>query len=424
MDEYKNNLTIVTMTQCCGILAILLFMNGFMLEYFTALGISNAKVLFLLALPQWGGILFTIHAAYYSDKISKKFIGNIGHICMLISFAIIIILPFLPKSLTYIVAIFAIFLFGSGSSLFGSNWFALLKPLIPKDKSGHFFGIMRASWQSVSILAGLIVSSYLAYSHELFSYQLILFIFWFGLLARFILYQKIPERKVEQNSIKLKEALKSIFYSENFIQFLAYWFLLTMFTCSTANLFVLLGKNILNYTPSNVINMGNSMGFGAVIGAFLGGKLTDKIGTKKVFIICHIGYSIMISSFLCRDFVNINYFLLGLILAFVFGVVSATSGIALTSEFMELLPKKNQSLASAVARLSGLTGFAIMLPIVGIIIDLKFLSEEWILFGKTFTQYDTILLMQSFIILLLIVTLTIVPSVMKKAIWVPVNQGR
>ncbi len=72
MIEYKKLLKIITIAQCFGLLTSLLFMNGFMLEYFSVLEISNSKALLLLSLPHWAGICLIIHSAYYSDKYSKK----------------------------------------------------------------------------------------------------------------------------------------------------------------------------------------------------------------------------------------------------------------------------------------------------------------------------------------------------------------
>ncbi len=422
--EYKRTLTIVTIAQCCGLLAMLLFMTGFMLEYFTALKISNSNALFLLSIPHWAGLILTLPAAYYSDKLSKKFIGNLGHIIMLLGFAFIICIPFAPKNTTFVVALLSILLFGAGSCLFGSNWFALLKPLMPKEKRGHFFGVMRFSWQTVSIFVGFGISVFLAYKNEVSSYQIILIFIFLGILARALIYQKIPEKVVEKNTEDFKTGIRSVFYSKGLVPFISYAFLLSFFTCSTQSIFVLLTKNVLNYSSSQVINLGNVTGIGAAIGCLLGAKIVDKMGTKKVFIVCHISYAIIISCFLLRDFINLDYFILGLIIGFIFGIIAATFGIAITSEIMELLPEKNQSLASAVVRIGLLTPFAMALPAVGIILESNILNENWKLYGKTLTQYDTLLLLESCMLLLLTVTLSVVPSVMKKSIWFPISQGR
>ncbi len=424
MIKYKNLLKTVTLAQCCGLLAMLLFMNGFMLEYFTFLKISNSKALLLLSLPHWAGIFLIIYSAYFSDKFTKKIIGNIGHVCMLIGFACMIIIPFLPHFVKFYFVFVSILIYGAGFAMFASNWFALLNPSIPKEKRGHFFGIMRSSWQVVSIVVGFGVSYFLAYSNEILSYQIILSVFWFGLLARFIIYQKIPEVKEEKSSLKLKEALKEVFYTDKLMPFISYWFLITVFTCATPAIFVLLGKNILNYSSSDVINLGNAMGIGSVIGFLLGGKLVDKLGTKKVFIVCHLSYAFIISLFILRDFLGSDYFIFGMIISGLLGGVSGTSGIALTSELMGLLPKKNSSLASAVATMAPTIGFAFALPLVGILLESGIFAEKWNCLGYVLTKYDTLLIFESSMVLLLIVTLTIIPSVMKKAVWVPIRQER
>ncbi len=206
--------------------------------------------------------------------------------------------------------------------------------------------------------------------------------------------------------------------------FISYAFLLTLFTCSVPSIFVLLAKNELNYSSSNIINLGNAIGLGASFGCLLGAKIVDKIGTKKVFIVCHLLYALIISSFILRDFIGIDYFVLGLIIGCLLGIVAATFGIAMTSEIMELLPKENESLASAVVRIGLLTPFAIALPTVGILLDLNIFNEKWVLLGLNLTKYDTMLLLTSFMLLMLTITLSVVPAVMKRGIWIPINQGK
>ena len=117
----------------------------------------------------------------------------------------------ISKNLLVLFAASAIFLYGIGFCLFGSNWFALLNPSIPKEKRGHFFGIMRFSWQSTSIVVGLMISFFLAFRDEISSYQIILFVIFLGLLVRAYFYQKIPEKKTVQKNIKFKIAF-GIYY--------------------------------------------------------------------------------------------------------------------------------------------------------------------------------------------------------------------
>ena len=423
-NDYNKVLKTVIFAQCFGLLSMLLFMSGFILKYLTVLNISDSTALILLSLPHWAKLLLNIPAAYFSDKFSKKLIGNIGHVIMIIGFLLIACLPFAPENLLIAFAVTSIFLFGIGSCLFGSNWFALLNPSIPKEKRGHFFGIMRFSWQSTSIVVGLMISSFLAFRDKISSYQIVIFIIFFGLLARTYFYQKIPEKKTDDAVAKFNVAFTDVIHTKDFLPFLSYVFLLIFFTCAVPSIFVLLGKDVLNYSASNIINIGNAMGIGAACGFLLGGKIIDKIGTKKVFVICHLSYALVLSSFLFRHFIEIDFFVLGLFVSFAFGVVSATSGIAITSEMMELLPEKNQSLATSFFVTAMAAAFAIALPVVGLFFDLKIFNENWTLFGNTLTQYDSVLLLASCMILMLIITLSVIPSVMKKSIWVPLRQGR
>ncbi len=90
---------------------------------------------------------------------------------------------------------------------------------------------------------------------------------------------------------------------------------------------------------------------------------------------------------------------------------------------MELLPKENQSLATAVFITFVSAASAIALPAAGLIFKIKIFNEEWLFLGEKMTQYDAFLLISAFMILLLIITLSLVPAVMKKAIWIPINRS-
>ena len=53
------------------------------------------------------------------------------------------------------------------------------------------------------------------------------------------------------------------------------------------------------------------------------------------------------------------------------------------------------------------------------VLDLKILSDVWLLFGKSMSKYDTIIGGCGVGIVLLTVTLGLVPSIVSNAQWIP-----
>ena len=180
-------------------------------------------------------------------------------------------------------------------------------------------------------------------------------------------------------------------------------------------------KDVLSFTKTEIVFIGNLLIVGALAGFVLGGRMVDKLGTKYVFMLCHFGFGAIIILFLLRSLLPGKIIVIVGILTLLFGLVQAASGIAMTSETLVFIPNENKSLAiglwlTLINAGAGLSGI-----ISSTALELNLINQEWSLFGLKMSSYDGLLLMFGTMVLLMTVTLGLIPSMIKKtpAAWIP-----
>ncbi len=415
-------------TQCFGFMGGMLFANGFLLALFDKMGFGNADTLNLLATPQIMA-LFIIPCAFVADRIGAKKIGFYGLCVSCIGFSFLLSSCFIP-SFEKMLVVIGVIVFSVGGVLFGSSWFALLDPLVPSDMRGRFFAYLRISWQTVAIIAGFIIVWVLGLFNEseyaLFAYGGILFVAGIGQLIRLFLYLRIPAEQEEQGFIKntqpkmaFKKAIGQVMALPGYMPYCSYIFLISLCTGACPLLFGLLEKDALGFDANMLVVMGTILQVTSVLGFWIGGRMVDSIGTRPVFLICHFGYAITLALFLTRDIFAVPYEISIGCFTGLFGFFAATVSIAVTSEMMALLPETNKSLATGMVSSFGALGMALSAFFFGKILESDMLARTWQWGSITMTAYDSILITCAVAILLLTVTLSLIPSVIKKAQWVP-----
>jgi len=418
--QKKRAMRAIIFAQCAGAPASIFFINGFMLTYLSGLGFSSANVLLLLTLPNLLPVFIMIPAALISDRFGMKKVGTIGLFGTIIGFLLVTIAGSFPYDLMKQTVITGIIIFGTGIAVFASNFYALLHPIIPDNIRGRFFGKMRLSWQSVSIILTLIASALLKINSSIPMFQLVLITATLLLAIRMIFYYRIPEPENQEKPRQgIASSLRHIIGIPNFMPFCSYIFLITLCTGSLPWIFGLLEKDVLGFEKGIIVLMGTLLLIGSLGGFYLGGKMVDRYGTKYVFLICHFTYGLVLLLVLTRDWFPMPHIVLIGICTAMFGLIQAALGIAFTSELFVLIPAKNRSLSTAFATTLQTGGLALSGIIFSKVIDLRILSDKWVLFGKSMTMYDTIIFGCGIGIILLIVTLGLVPSIVKNAQWIP-----
>ncbi|MBD3383600.1 MFS transporter [candidate division KSB1 bacterium] len=406
--------------QCAGVLGRQLFISGFMLAFLSKIEISSADVLVLLSLPHLLVFFLTLPFAYLADRYGKKFFGVLGLWGTVAGYFLLVVTSLSPLSIQYVMVWIGVMVFGIGVAFFNSSWFALLEPIIPPHVRGRFFGRLRFSWQSVVIVCNILITLALKVYSGMSTYRILLVAVTGLLLVRVLFYYKIPElEKVREKDKTFRQAFIMVLKIPGYLPFCAYTFLLLLFTGSSPWILGLLEKDILQFGEYQLVLMGNLLFAGSLLGFYVGGKMVDRLGTRSVFLYCHFLFGIILFLFLLRHLSPVSLIVYMGILTAAFGFVQAASSIAITSEMMALVPKKNKSLATSFNLILFNAGPALFAILAGKILDLNILNDQWSIYGVSMSQYDTLLLGSSIMIVLLVVTLGLIPSVIGNHQWVP-----
>jgi len=308
-------------------------------------------------------------------------------------------------------------------SMYGAGWFALLSAIVPESLRGRFFGRLRTSWQLVGLVFTGLCIILLEEDSPLWAYQVVLGLATVGLALRVPFYLRLPElERGPSNPIDVASfvrVLLEVLRTDRYLPFCAYVFLLHLFTMGCPYLFGLVQKQTLGFGDDVVVSMGLVMMIGSLAGFALGGKAVDRWGTRPIFVMCHFGFGVILLAFLCRGLFPGPVVVAVAGAQFLFGLVQAASSIALTTEMLALIPPENKALSTSVCMLMWMGGAGLSGIVAAAILDLGVLRQHWELCGTPLGPYDAILLAYGAMVVLLVVTLGLVPSVIGKAQWIP-----
>ena len=393
----------------------LLFTNSFMLLYFSMLGLANERILFYLSLPSFIRILSLVPFAHWAERIGKVRLGIIGLSMGSVSLSLIAGAGSAPQAAIEPLILCAMIILGLGYGLSINSWFPLLATIIPEARRGRFFGTMRFLYTGVAIGFTSIASWTLERHSALIVFQAFLAIAIALRMLSCVFYARIPEleRQIDQ-SRSMIGSLFSALGTSGYLPFCSYVFLLSLFTGACTPLFSLLAKDTLGLPQNKILMIGNLTTLGSLVGFFFGGTLVDRIGTKHVFVFCHFTFALVLMLFLVRGCLPIPAIGVVGFLALSFGLVQAASGVAMSSELLAVIPSNNKPMATAInLSLTGL-GVALAGMFSSAILKFGILSPTWTLFGNTLGPYDSLLLFCGVMVMLLVVTLGLVPSVVKR----------
>lgn len=398
--------------------AYLAFTNGLILLYLSAQGVSSERIVLYLAVPLIASGLGMLPAAYFADRIGRRRVGIVG-ICMeLAGFSLITASASMPPHLIEAVTAAGIALHSAGGALYVACWFALLSPIVPEGMRGRFFGKLRYIWQVFCIFFTAACALNLSAESPLYVFQIVNAIITALLLVRIWFYIRIPDLETSRPAQGFFGSMSLIVREPGFMSFCAYVFLLMLFTTACPTLFGLIEKRVLGWGDSKILWMGNLYMVGAVVGFVFGGRMVDRWTTKPVFMLCHFGYGVLMLLFLARSVApEFIVWVVGTI-HLLFGVVWAASSIAISTEMLALVPADSKALSTSFCMTLHRGGGALSGAVTAAALKLGMLNESWQFMGQTLTRYDTILVAFGVMVILLVVTLGLVPSVLRKAEWV------
>lgn len=344
----------VIIAQCFGLTSGVVFGNGFMASWFKALGIPSAEVIFILALPSAVGAFSGIPAAYWADRKGKLFVGNLGSVISAFGLGILALPAFFdfisPKTAAYA----GVFFSSLGSSVFGSSWFGLIGPIIPKNYRGRFLGNLRISWQFVNVVLSLTVVQLLADykgSPSVFGWTLLVVMVL--VLMRSIPYLMIPERpdSVEAHRSTLLKSVMTLMKCRTYRNFVFYLFIFYFLTGSFASLSKMLQIDVLKLEDSVVVGIGTITFVGSIVGFYLGGQIVDRLSTVKMFLTGQVVSASLMLLIIAHLFIPGEMMLVSLVMFF-FGLTGSAVGIASSAHLFAVMPHSNRSMGTTLAGVS------------------------------------------------------------------------
>ncbi|MCC6580013.1 MAG: MFS transporter [Phycisphaeraceae bacterium] len=405
---------------CMGAVGYIAFTNGMILLYLNALGVSSQRIVLYLTLPSVLQASLLLPMAYLGDRRGKRGIALLGCCLELVSYVLLMSAGWLANVPREILLLMGILTYGVGTTAYSSTWFALISPIVPEPMRGRFFGRLRMSWQTFSLIFAGVSAAFLDAQSPLWMFQLVLACIVVCSFIRLFFYASIPELEPSApQASSFFSILLSIIRIERFMSFSAYGFLLYLFTGGVTTLMALVEKKVLDYGDNTIIWLGILNLVGGIVGFYIGGLMVDRWGTKPVFLISHFGFCAMMLLFLARGFVPGTTLFVVAAVNFGFGYVLSCSTIAMTTEMMALMPPANKSVSSSFNMSMVRGGVALSGVLVTCTLDLNILCPQWTLAGCTLSSYDAILLGFAIMVLVMVVTLGLVPSVVGKAQWYP-----
>ncbi|MFP4384025.1 MAG: MFS transporter [Spirochaetia bacterium] len=386
--------------------------NGVFVVYLKELGIKSSLVFTISAIMEIVITLTLIPGALLSDRYGKKKIGYIGIFSGISGFIFILVSSLFEAGEAKLIIVCGIVIFGIGAALFTSQWFALIEPLIPFYRRGSFFGLLRFSWQTASVLYTAGFTVIISLTAGLLGFRIVFFMVTLLLIGRFLLYLNIPElENTASRENNFFRTLKNVLAARHVVPYVTYVFIIFLFTAASPQLFNLLEKEFLGFSNGLTVTFSNVTLVGSLIGFLLGGRLMDKTGRRPFFIFIHFAFPAVMISFLFRPGDRDALYAMYGILHFCYGFVYATASVTLTTEMLSLVKMESKALATAVVSTFQWAGIALSGFFVSGILELGLLKETWSFSGGLFSPYDSILLLYGSLLLILFVMLGLVPSV-------------
>lgn len=377
----------IIVAQCGGMIAHVFIQNNFLLLYFLRLGISDRMTFVLLSATAFLQVLMAIPGSLACERFGAKRIGLPGNLMVVLGFGLFIVIPE-GSPATVLCACLGVAIYTAGNAMHRAGWFALIDPAIPVAERGRFLARMRFWFMLVGIGFSFVAGTLLGEGSLTAPYRVFLLAITLVLMVRLIAYGNIPE--VMSEPLRIREALREIPAALGrhpaFVRFCLFVFLITLFSDGAHAIFGMVERNRFGYPAAIVSHLGNSMLIGMLAGFLVGGRLTDRIGTRLPFRLSVAAYLLSLSSFLILSRLLPPHPALMALPHVAYGFTRGFFSIALTHEMLRLAPRNLMSISTTLNLSMASLGGGLSLLIAGMLYGI---SME--LPGTTFLPGDFIL---------------------------------
>jgi len=354
--------------QCFGMLPHQMLTGGILLLYLNAMGVKPALILLVLNLTPFLSSFLSVPLAWGADCVGIKRFGSWGNFLMIVGTGFIAggaSLRGVAPSLVLPVILIGLVIHMVGSAFFNTGWFSLLSHIVPTEVTGRFFGVLRFSWQLISLLFFCLSALLFSTKTPLWVYQSVLCLGGLSIACRYLFYKDIPNVPASESTpLNLIKSIQTALTLPGFAAYLAYLLLLV---CVTGN-----SQDMLRLSAMRGCGLGDNqilfLTVGSMLGSLIGfkfiGRLIDHLGPQRVFLLCHVGFAVALFLFPARVLFHISPLAAGFITSMVLGLISSTLGLTTTAQSFQICRGSQRTIAYALVSAtqsmgSGLSGFAL-----------------------------------------------------------------
>ncbi len=354
--------------QCFGMLPHQMLTGGILLLYLNAMGVKPALILLVLNLTPFLSSFLSVPLAWGADCVGIKRFGSWGNFLMIVGTGFVAggaSLRGVAPNLVLPVILIGLVIHMVGSAFFNTGWFSLLSHIVPTEVTGRFFGVLRFSWQLISLLFFALSALLFSTRTPLWVYQSVLCLGGLSVACRYLFYKDIPNVPASESTpLNLIKSIQSAVTLPGFAAYLAYLLLLV---CVTGN-----SQDMLRLSAMRGCGLGDNQILFLTVGSMLGslagfkfmGRLIDHLGPRRVFLLCHIGFAVALLLFPARVVFHMPPLAAGFITSMVLGLISSTLGLTTTAQSFLICRGSQRTIAYALVSAtqsmgSGLSGFAL-----------------------------------------------------------------
>lgn len=304
--------------------------------------------------------------------------------------------------------------FGVCMAAYNAAWFPFIDNFLPQNQRSSFFGILRFSWQSFSVLFFFLCGLMIGKSPSIWMLQTVALLASFSLIGRIIHIAKIPQTSEKAEPVNFFEGLTDVVRNKALTGYSVYLCFLYLFCFATQPVAFIYIKNGLNI-PANIVIIISAIALsGSIFGFLIAGSVIRTFNTYRVIVFSHLMFILInFGIFFAGGNSWINIALITLLLlinSLMLSLISVTT----TSEMFAMASNWNRAMSMAFCGCFYSLGSGAARMLSSIILGSGILSAQWSIGLTQFSNYQTIFLINGCALLFISLMLLMVPAVFPK----------
>lgn len=403
---------------CAGSLAEIMIQDSAIIILFaTILGAGDMMSMITTSTLGIANCLLLIPAAYLASRLGYR---NTIVQFTAIAAVMIMLLATAPWFAGYakLILLLAIIMFSICMTAYTASWLPMLDGLLIKSDRSSFFGAMRFSWQTFSVIFFLVCGLLIGKNPEIWMLQSIIIISGLSLLGRMYYIGKIPDGHQAKESITFTEGISEAIANKSLAGFSVYICCLYLAAYSTPPLTFIYIKKYLQAADNIIIIISSLAMVGTLLGFLTAGKIINRIGIKHMLLLIHFFFALVNFTLFFIGTYSVFNLIMITILLMTYGFAAACSSIAISTEMMILASPNNKAMSMAFCSscFSAGTGGARLLA--SLVLGSGMLAPQWFIGSMKISHYQTMFLIYGCAILFVCLLLVLVPAIFPKGKYV------